>query len=100
MAAALLAARRSAPKLTITPEEVLHVANKSGVWVALLLGVGIVPFVLLSQAYAPPSSTMAKLPSFASVQALSVTTFEGAGVPASQLYAPNGAVFFVIRRMG
>ena len=40
------------------------------------------------------------LPSLAAFNALSVTTFEGASVPASSLYTPVGSVIYMIRRMG
>lgn len=46
------------------------------------------------------AKTGSVLPSLKVVQALSATTFEGASVPASQLFSPGGAVFFMIRRMG
>jgi len=60
---------------------------------------GLVPFVLVWQ---PDSNTMAKalLPSVAVLSKLTATTFEGAAVPSQSLYTPNGAVFFMIRRMG
>jgi hypothetical protein len=40
------------------------------------------------------------LPALSVVSALSATTFEGKAVPAVSLFSPNGAVLFMIRRMG
>ena len=71
------------------------------VWQASLLAVlGVVlPFAVVWEA---GDGAMARtgLPSLAAVSALSATTLEGKSLPAGSLYAPNGAVVFMIRRMG
>ena len=68
-------------------------------WKASLLVLGLLPFAVEWEA---GDGTMAKagLHSLGAVSALSATTFEGRTVPAVSLFAPNGAVIFMIRRMG
>ena len=75
----------------------LRTATK--LWKASLLVLGLLPIAVVWEA---GDDAMAKggLPSLGAVTALSATTFEGMTVPAANLFTPNGAVIFMIRRMG